>query len=46
MSRRRSSDVAPAGPLMLPATGLGRGWEPAMLLTTIVVLIIQFRRRR
>ena len=39
MKRRRSSDVAPAGPLMLPATGLGRGWEPAVLFSTTLLLL-------
>jgi cell division protein FtsW len=37
--RRRASDVAPAGPIALPATGLGRGWEPAMLMTTTLLLL-------
>jgi cell division protein FtsW len=37
--RRRASDVAPAGPVALPATGLGRGWEPAMLMTTTLLLL-------
>ena len=39
MRVRRSSDVAPAGPLVLPHTGLGRGWEPAMLATATVLLL-------
>ena len=32
-------DVAPAGPLTLPDTGLGRGWEPAVLLAATLLLL-------
>ncbi|NIP59706.1 MAG: FtsW/RodA/SpoVE family cell cycle protein [Gemmatimonadetes bacterium] len=34
-------DVAPAGPVTLPETGLGRGWEPAALLG-ITLLLLSF----
>lgn len=33
------TDVAPAGPLALPDAGLGRGWEPAVLLGTTLALL-------
>ncbi len=35
----RPMDVAPAGPVRLPESGLGRGWEPAavMLLTLLLL---------
>lgn len=36
---RRPSDVAPAGPVVLPHTGLGRGWEPAVLSTATLLLL-------
>ncbi len=32
-------DLAPAGPVSLPETGLGRGWEPAVLLATTTLLL-------
>ncbi|MEE8147776.1 MAG: FtsW/RodA/SpoVE family cell cycle protein, partial [Longimicrobiales bacterium] len=35
----RSVDVAPSGPLALPITGMGRGWEAAALMTLTVVLL-------
>ena len=38
MSPRRM-DIAPAGPVILPDTGLGRGWEPAVLLMAILLLL-------
>ncbi len=37
----RSMDVAPAGPISLPATGLGRGREPAALMG-ITLLLLSF----
>jgi len=37
----RPVDVAPAGPVTLPETGLGRGWEPAALLG-ITLLLLSF----
>ncbi|MGD2071550.1 MAG: putative peptidoglycan glycosyltransferase FtsW [Gemmatimonadota bacterium] len=36
---RRPMDVAPAGPLALPDTGIGRGWEPAVLMVTTLLLL-------
>ena len=35
----RPVDVAPSGPLALPITGLGRGWEAAALMILTVVLL-------
>ncbi len=35
---RRSLNVAPAGPTTLPETGLGRGWEPAVLMGVTLLL--------
>ena len=35
----RSVDVAPSGPLALPITGLGRGWEPAAIMTLTLLLL-------
>ena len=35
----RSFDVAPSGPLALPVTGLGRGWEPAAIMTLTLLLL-------
>ena len=32
-------DVAPAGPTTYPDTGLGRGWEPAALMTVTLLLL-------
>ncbi len=32
-------DVAPAGPLALPATGIGHGWEPAALFLLCIALL-------
>ncbi len=37
----RPTDAAPFGPSSLPDTGLGRGWEPAVL-TTVTVLLLSF----
>jgi cell division protein FtsW len=36
---RRPLNVAPAGPVTLPETGLGRGWEPAVLLGVTLLLL-------
>lgn len=36
---RRPSDVAPAGPFVLPDTGIGRGWEPAVLALLTLALL-------
>ncbi len=33
------TDVAPRQPLTLPDTGLGRGWEPAVLMAATLVLL-------
>ena len=35
----RAMDVAPAGPVILPDTGLGRGWEPLALLAATLMLL-------
>lgn len=35
----RPVDVAPVGPVLLPDTGLGRGWEPAALLVLSLLLL-------
>ena len=35
----RPVDVAPPGPVALPVTGLGRGWETAALMTITIVLL-------
>ena len=35
----RPLDVAPAGPVRLPDSGLGRGWEAAVLLVVTVLLL-------
>jgi len=35
----RPVDVAPSGPLALPITGLGKGWESAAIMTLTVVLL-------
>jgi cell division protein FtsW len=35
----RPLDVAPAGPLALPDTGIGRGWEPAVVLAVTLLLL-------
>ena len=32
-------DIAPAGPVLLPDSGLGRGWEGATLMGLTVVLL-------
>ena len=37
--RARPIDVAPAGPIALPDSGLGRGWEGATLMGLTVVLL-------
>jgi cell division protein FtsW len=34
----RPLNVAPAGPVALPDTGLGRGWEPAVLMALVLLL--------
>jgi cell division protein FtsW len=34
----RPLNVAPAGPLALPDTGLGRGWEPGVLMAVTLLL--------
>ena len=36
---RRPSDVAPAAPLVLPDTGIGRGWEPTVLALITLALL-------
>jgi len=36
---RRPTDVAPSGPRSLPETGLGQGWEPAVLLLLTILLL-------
>lgn len=36
----RPLNVAPAGPTAIPDAGLGRGWEPALLLGLTLVLFI------
>ncbi len=35
---RRPLNVAPVGPTTLPDTGLGRGWEPALLMGVALLL--------
>lgn len=35
----RLMDVAPSGPLTLPDTGLGRGWEAPVVMTTTLLLL-------
>lgn len=35
----RRTDVAPSGPLSLPATGLGGGWEPGVLMAVTLLLL-------
>ncbi len=35
----RPMDVAPAGPVRLPESGLGRGWEPAAVLVLTLLLL-------
>ena len=35
----RTIDLAPSGPLALPVTGLGEGWEPKVLMTLTLVLL-------
>jgi cell division protein FtsW len=35
----RRLDLAPSGPLALPATGIGKGWEAAAILTLTVLLV-------
>lgn len=37
--RARPIDIAPAGPIALPESGLGRGWEGATLMGLTVVLL-------
>ena len=34
----RPLNVAPAGPVSLPETGLGRGWEPGVLMGVTLIL--------
>ncbi len=36
----RPLNVAPAGPLALPDTGLGKGWEPAVLMGVTLLLFL------
>ena len=36
---RRRVDVRPAGPISWPETGLGRGWEPAAIMTASLLLL-------
>jgi len=36
---RRPLNVAPAAPVTLPETGLGRGWEPAVLMGVTLLLL-------
>ncbi len=35
----RPVDLAPAGPVRLPESGLGRGWEPTAVLTLTLLLL-------
>jgi len=35
----RRVDLAPSGPLALPSTGIGNGWEAAAILTLTVLLV-------
>ena len=35
----RPVDVSPSGPLALPITGIGSGWEPAAILTLTLLLL-------
>lgn len=35
----RPMDIAPTGPVSLPDTGLGRGWEPAVLMALTLLLL-------
>ncbi|MCH7890141.1 MAG: FtsW/RodA/SpoVE family cell cycle protein, partial [Gemmatimonadetes bacterium] len=35
----RVVDLAPSGPLALPITGLGKGWEPAAIMTLTLLLL-------
>jgi cell division protein FtsW len=35
----RPVDLAPAGPVRLPESGLGRGWEPAAVFTLTLLLL-------
>ncbi len=35
----RLVDVAPSGPLALPTTGIGSGWEPAAIVTLTLLLL-------
>ena len=35
----RPVDLAPSGPLALPVTGIGKGWEPTVLMTLTLVLL-------
>ncbi len=36
---RHPTDVRPRGPLQLPETGIGRGWEPTMVMTLTLLLL-------
>lgn len=36
---RRRTDVRPRGPVQLPDTGIGRGWEPAMVMVLTLLLL-------
>ena len=35
----RAVDLAPSGPLALPITGLGRGWEATAIMTLTLILL-------
>ena len=35
----RPVDVSPSGPLALPTTGIGSGWEPAAIMTLTLLLL-------
>jgi cell division protein FtsW len=39
VSRRRPMDIAPAGPVRLPDSGLGRGWEAAAVMGLTLLLL-------
>ena len=36
---RHPTDVRPKGPTQLPDTGIGHGWEPAMVMTLTMLLL-------
>ena len=35
----RAVDLAPSGPLALPITGIGRGWEATAIMTLTLILL-------